>query len=175
MYLLDTPALEPLLKGLALLDTAPDAGWRPRFVEMTRAWPLPEVETATVAYEASRSDADIAAVAVASAPWNFTPASLETGRELLARMPYNGAAVDWSDVHFDHLYRARWWPSRIPVLVLAGAQDRIVWQGGWDDPRFQTANLIRRTIPSAGHFPWIENPAAVRDAFSDLARKIADT
>lgn len=24
-------------------------------------------------------------------------------------MPYNGAAVDWSDVNFDHVYKAAWW------------------------------------------------------------------
>lgn len=172
MYLLDTPALAPLLKGLALLDTAPDAAWHPRFIEMTRAHPLPEVDAATAIYETSHSDGDIAAIAVASAPWNFTPAGLAAGRGLLARMPYNAAAVDWSDAHFDHVYTARWWPSELPVLRLAGAEDRIVWQGGWDDPRFRTPNVIERPISGAGHFPWIENPAAVREAFAELAVRI---
>lgn len=172
MYLLDTPALEPLLRGLALLDTAPDAAWHPRFLEMTRAFPLPEVEAATAVYEADCRDENIAAIAVASAPWNFGPAGLEAGRELLARMPYNSAAVDWSDAHFDHAYRARWWPARIPVLRLAGAEDRIVWQGGWDEPRFRTPNVLERTIPGGGHFPWIENPDAVREAFEAFAARI---
>ncbi|MFT3774219.1 MAG: alpha/beta hydrolase [Minicystis sp.] len=172
MYLLATPELAPYLKGLALLDTAPDASWHPRYVEMTRAWPLPEVEAAAAVYEADRRDANIAAVAVASAPWNFTPVGLEAGRELLARMPYNSKAVDWSDAHFDHVYAARWWPTDIPVLRLAGAEDRIVWQGGWEQPRFRTPNVIERSIPGAGHFPWIENPGAVRAAFSDFALRL---
>ena len=172
MYLLDTPALAPLLRGMALLDTAPDAAWHPLFVEMTRAHPLPGVEAATAVYEADRRDENIAAIAVASAPWNFTPAGLEAGRDLLARMPYCSAAVDWSDAHFDHSYAARWWPSDIPVLRLAGAEDRIVWQGGWDDPRFRTPNVIDRLIPGAGHFPWIENPEAVRAAFVDFTERI---
>ena len=173
MYLLDTPELAPLLRGMALLDTAPDAAWHPRFVDMTRAHPLPEVDAASAVYEADRRDGNIAAIAVASAPWNFTPAGVEAGRALLARMPYCSAAVDWSDLHFDHTYAARWWPTDVPVLRLAGAEDRIVWQGGWDEPRFRTPNVIDRLIPAAGHFPWIENPQAVRAAFAEFAARIA--
>lgn len=173
MYLLDTPALEPRLRGLALLDTAPDAAWHPRFVAMTQRHPLPAVEAATARYEADRRDANIAAIAVASAEWNFTPRGVARGRALLARMPYNAAAVEWSDAQFDHRYQARWWPRAMPVLRLAGRDDRIVWQGGWRDPRYETPNVIDRLIDDAGHFPWIENPDQVRDAFRDFARRIA--
>jgi len=172
MYLLATPALAPLIKGLALLDTAPDASWHPRFVEMTSRHPLPEVEAATAVYERDRRDENIAAIAVASAEWNFTRESVAIGRELLARMPYNSAAVDWSDTHFDHIYRAAWWPQSIPVLVLAGDDDRIVWQGGWEDERFRTPNAEFHRVPNGGHFPWIENPAAVSAAFAAFAAKI---
>ncbi|WP_431280558.1 alpha/beta fold hydrolase [Humitalea sp. 24SJ18S-53] len=172
MYLLSTPELEQHVLGIALLDTAPDASWHPRFVEMTSRNPLPAVDTATTIYNADKCDANIAAIAVASAEWNFTPEAVAAGRALLARMPYNSAAVDWSDAHFDHVYRAAWWPRTVPVLILAGAEDRIVWQGGWDDDRFHTTNAIFRTIPRAGHFPWIENPTAVAAAFADLAEKI---
>ncbi len=172
MYLLDTPGLAPLLKGLALVDTAPDAAWQSHFIAMTQAFPLPDVDAAAALYERDRSDVTIAAVAVAAAPWNFTPAGVEAGRRLLERMPYNSAAVDWSEKNFDAVYRARWWPETLPVLRIAGDEDRIVWQGGWDAPRFQTANVITRNISGAGHFPWIENPKAVREAFAELAERI---
>lgn len=169
MYLLSTPALEDHIVGLALVDTAPDADWRPRFAEMTQRHPLPAVDAASAAYERDRSDENIAAVAVASAEWNFTPAGLEAGRALLARMPYNRAAVDWSDANFDGVYRAAWWPTTLPVLVAAGADDRIVWQGGWESARFRTPNALFRTVPGGGHFPWIENPTAIDAAFHELA------
>jgi pimeloyl-ACP methyl ester carboxylesterase len=175
MYLLATPALAPHLKGLALLDTAPDASWHPRFVEMTKRHPLPEVEAATAVYEQDRRDENIAAIAVASAEWNFTKNGMTAGRELLARMPYNSAAVDWSEAHFDHIYRAAWWPQSVPVLILAGADDRIVWQGGWEEERFQTPNAIFRRIPSGGHFPWIESPVEVRAAFDVFAALITES
>ncbi len=173
MYLLATPGLERHVRAIALLDTAPDASWHPRFVEMTQRHPLPEVDAASAIYERDRCDANIAAIAVASAEWNFAPEGVAAGRELLARMPYNSAAVDWSDVHFDHVYAAAWWPETMPVLVMAGADDRIVWQGGWAEARFHTPNALFRTIPGGGHFPWIENPDAVRAAFDDLAERIA--
>lgn len=172
MYLLATPQLERHVVGLALLDTAPDCSWHARYVAMTQGDPLPQVELAMAVYEADRRDENIAAVAVASAPWNFSAAGLDAGRELLARMPYNSAAVDWSDAHFDHSYRAAWWPGALPTLILAGADDRIVWQGGWDAPRFNTPNVIRTTIDGAGHFPWIENPGAVGEAFAPLAERV---
>lgn len=173
MYLLDTPGLAPLLRGLVLVGTAPDAKWHPHFVAMTLTSPLPDVDAAAAAYEADRCDSNIAAITVASAPWNFTESGVTAGRELLSRMPYNGAAIDWSEAHFDHVYQARWWPETFPVLRIAGEDDRIVWQGGWRAPRFQTSNVISRTIPGAGHFPWIENPVAVRQAFSAFAEKIS--
>jgi pimeloyl-ACP methyl ester carboxylesterase len=88
-------------------------------------------------------------------------------------MPYNRAACDWSDANFDNDYVSLWWPAALPTLIMAGNQDRIVGQTGWDDPRFSGRNVIRRTIDGGGHFPWIENPGAVRRAFIELAKAIA--
>jgi pimeloyl-ACP methyl ester carboxylesterase len=173
MYLLATPELEKHIVGLALLDTAPDARWFSHFVKMTAEHPLPAVEAANKIYEADRRDENIAAVAVASAEWNFTPRGLAAGRKLLARMPYNSAAVEWSAAHFDHIYEASWWPRSLPVLVLAGAEDRIVWQGGWDEERFHSPNARFWAIEGSGHFPWIENPSAVSAAFDELALRLA--
>lgn len=172
MYLLSTPEVEKHVVGLALLSTAPDSSWHPRFVEMVSRNPLPAFDAAAAVYERDRRDENIAAMAVASAEWNFAPEGLAAGRALLARMPYCSAAVDWSDANFDHVYKAAWWPRSMPVLVLAGSADRIVWQGGWDDDRFHSANAVFRTIEGGGHFPWLENPAGVRTAFAELARRI---
>lgn len=174
MYLLSVPELEPLLRGLVLVSTAPDCAWHARFVQMAANNPLPAVDEASRVFEAARTDEALRGIAVASAEWNFTPAGVDAGRALLARMPYNFRAVDWSDQNFDHTYAARWWPAAIPTLILAGAEDRIVDQSGWNAPRFQTPNVMRRTIDSAAHFPWIEQPGAVREAFSEFAGALAE-
>jgi pimeloyl-ACP methyl ester carboxylesterase len=43
-YLLSTPELEPLLSGLVLVSTAPDARWMPVFEAMCARHPLPAVQ-----------------------------------------------------------------------------------------------------------------------------------
>ncbi len=35
-----------------------------------------------------------------------------------------------------------------------------------------TSGVIYRLIESAGHFPWIEDPRALRSAFADLAERM---
>jgi pimeloyl-ACP methyl ester carboxylesterase len=165
MYLLATPAIREHIRGLALLDTAPDCAWHAAYVQMTKDDPLPGFADALAAYERDNSLANLTTLVIESAEWNFEPAGLDAGREMLARMPYNSAAVEWSDVNFDHTYKAAWWPTDIPVMRLWGARDRIVSQSGWDAPEYRTPNALACEIPGAGHFPWIEKPDAVSVAF----------
>lgn len=172
MYLLSVPELEHKIIGLALISTAPDASWHSRYVEMTLHNPLPEVDVAVQEFERKRTNESLREIAIASAPWNFTTACLSAGRDLLARMPYNLAAVEWSDRHFDHTYVARWWPKSLPTLIVSGTDDRIVDQSLWDNPRFQGENILQQLITGAAHFPWIENPEAVRKAFANLLARV---
>jgi pimeloyl-ACP methyl ester carboxylesterase len=169
MYLLSVPELERHLTGLVLVSSAPHAGWMPAFAELTRQRPLPAVEVATAAYEADPTSDNLGRVAVASAPWNFTPDGLRAGAELLGRMPYNADAVNWSARNFDETYESRWWPATLPTLIVSGSHDRIVDQSLWNEPRLRGDHVLRRHIDSAAHFPWIERPDAVRAAFHDFA------
>lgn len=171
MYLLATAQLRGLIRGLVLLDTAADCSWHPQFVEMARNHPLPAVDHAAAVYEQDPSAANLMRLVVASAEWNFTPEAVDAGRALLARLPYNGDAVAWSEANFDHSYKAAWWPDDIPVLRLWGDCDRIVSQQSWDADEYRTTNVMTRAIPDAGHFPWIDNPVAVTDAFKDFVEK----
>lgn len=170
MYLLATPELEGLLVGLVLMSTAPDASWLPVFEGMTQGHPLTEVDDASAAYAEDPSDAHLAAVAVASAPWNFGAGTVEAGAAFLASMPYNGAAVAWSDDNFDRDYVHQWWPTGLPTLIVSGADDRIVTQTLWDEPEFAGRNVSQAWIAGGAHFPWFENPHAVRKAFSDFSQ-----
>src|SRR5262245_42901760 len=175
MYLLSTPQVEKHIAGLALVSTAPDARWRSRFFQMTRSHPLPAVDAAIAIYKYERTSVAIRDIAVASAEWNFTARSLEVGSRLLSRMPYNGRAIEWSDHNFDKTYISTWWPQTIPTLIVSGSDDRIVWQGAWEEPRFRRSNVLHRIIDGGAHFPWIENPLAVQQAFSELAAKVVST
>ncbi len=172
MYLLSTPEVERAIVALALLSTAPDASWRSHYLATTRHDPLPAFDAALAAFENDPSDARLRDLAVASAEWNFAPHSLVAGRELLGRMPYNRAAADWSDANFDNTYFSNWFPAKLPTLILAGCEDRIVGQQGWDDPKYRCDNIVRKHIAGGGHFPWVENPDAVRQAFACLVDAI---
>jgi len=172
MYLLATPEVRDHIVGLVLLDTAPDCAWHAEYVQMTQDHPLPRFEEALVAYGRDNSVANLTTLVLESTEWNFQPWAIEAGHALLARMPYNREAVEWSDANFDHTYKAQWWPTDIPVLRLWGANDRIVSQRGWDDPTYRTPNVLTCDVPDAGHFPWIENPRAVGEAFRELSRRL---
>ena len=175
MYLLSVPQLEGYIKGLVLISSAPNASWHPRFVKMTLENPLAEVEAASLVFEGERNNENLRKIVMASVPWNFTREGLEMGRSMFARMPFNLDAVDWSEKAFDHTYEAIWWPKSIPVLILSGADDRIVDQSLWDDSAFIGANIVHRIVPNAAHFLWIENPKAVELAFAELATRIQAT
>src|SRR5215217_2814239 len=172
MYLLSVPELESLLVGLVLVSTAPDAGWRAPFFAMTQRHPLPEVDAASQRYDAERTNERLRDIAVASAEWNFTAESLDTGRELLRRMPYNRAAVDWSDRAFDETYVHTWWPRSLPTLIISGAEDRIVQQSPWTQPAFQGPHILHRKVEGAAHFPWVERPQAVASAMREFASRL---
>ena len=172
MYLLATPHLSHLVCGLALLDTAPDSAWHAEYIAMTQRDPLPAFEKAAIAYAKAASIENLTTLCVSSAEWNFTPSALDAGRELLARMPFNSAAVEWSDTHFDHTYKTLWWPDHLPVLRLWGDSDRIVSQRGWATDVYNTSNVMARAVPAAGHFPWIDNPAAVTELFKEFSARL---
>ncbi|MEU6079219.1 alpha/beta hydrolase [Streptomyces sp. NPDC047108] len=173
MFLLSVPELASRLAGLALVSSAPHAGWRPRFAERAARHPVPEAAEAAERYERQPDDATLRHLVLASAPFNFTAPAVGAGRELLSRCAYNHAAVAWADEHFDRDYRARWAPASLPALIISGAEDRVVDQSLWrEEPAFTAPNVLHRTIGSAGHFPWVENPAAVRAAFADLTHRL---
>ncbi|RKP51272.1 alpha/beta hydrolase [Trinickia fusca] len=174
MYLLSVPELEDHICGLVLISSAPDAGWRERFGEMVSDNPLPAVESASHRFETCRSNETLRELTLAAAEWNFTPDGLAAGRRLLATLPFNLAAVDWSESNFEAQYTAKWWPRATPVLILSGSEDRIVAQNCWESSHFRDKNVTWTKIDCAGHFPWVEQPSAVAAAFSDLARVILE-
>jgi pimeloyl-ACP methyl ester carboxylesterase len=176
MFMLSVPELEQRLAGMALVSSAPHAGWRPAFAQWAEAHPIPGLDVAAAEYARGPNDETLRALTLAASPWNFTPQGLAEGRAALEGLAYCHAAVAWADAHFDDAYRARWKPQDLPTLIISGAQDHVVDQRLWqDDAAFDRSNVLRRTIDGAGHFPWIENPQAVRTALADLTELLGHT
>ncbi len=173
MFMLSVPGLEAHLAGMALVSSAPHAGWRTAFARYAQDHPLPAVETAAARYARHPDDQSLRALTLAAAPWNFSDPAVVRGRALLAGLDYNHDAVAWADAHFDGTYQARWTPQAVPALIVSGAQDHVVAQRLWqDEPAFNRPNVLHRRIEGAAHFPWIENPEAVRAAFTDLTDRL---
>ena len=167
MFILATRGIDSHLRALALISSAPHAGWRARFADYARAHPLPAVADAARRYDENPSDESLRALTLAAAPWNFTASGLRAGVDVMKSLPYNSAAVQWADGNFDETYRAAWAPS-VPTLIAAGEDDHVVDQSLWlDAPGFDGPNVTRRTIENAAHFPWIDNPDGTHAAFAD--------
>ncbi|MEU8997718.1 alpha/beta hydrolase [Streptomyces caniferus] len=176
MFLLSVPELAAQLAGLVLISSAPHAGWRSGFARYAQDHPLPEVDAAAERHARQPDDRTLRALTLAAAPWNFSPSASAEGRALLSGLPYCHDAVAWADAHCDDDYRARWAPRTLPTLIVSGDRDHIVDQRLWqDEPGFQGPHVLHRRIAEAGHFPWVENPEAVRTAFADLAARLAPT
>jgi pimeloyl-ACP methyl ester carboxylesterase len=169
MYLLSLPQLETRLKALVLISSAPDASWQPAFASMMQQHPLPQAEAASQRFEQQPNVENLRTLLIASAEWNFTATGVEAGRQMLAALPCNLAAMNWSSQNFDQTYQALWWPQRLPTLIVSGAEDQIVTQSLWQQPRFCGRHVQQQTIAAAGHFPWVEQPQAVSAAFASFA------
>ncbi|MEW2810842.1 alpha/beta fold hydrolase [Streptomyces massasporeus] len=175
MFMLSCPELEGQLAGMALVTSAPHAGWRQTFAQWAEVHPVAGLGEAADAYGHNPNDETLRLLTLAAAEWNFTPEGLAAGRALLDGFPYCHDAVAWADAHFDATYRALWKPhSGLPTLIVSGAEDHVVDQRLWaDDPAFGRPHVLRRTIEGAAHFPWVENPRAVRSAFAELTASLS--
>jgi pimeloyl-ACP methyl ester carboxylesterase len=72
MFALSLPELEQHLKGLVLLDSAPDNGWQQLFASHIEHHPLPELEKAEHIYKQSPSNESLKEFVIAGAPYMFT-------------------------------------------------------------------------------------------------------
>jgi pimeloyl-ACP methyl ester carboxylesterase len=69
MYALATPALEKILIGLVLMDSAPDALWPQSFMEVVKQQPIPEAEDLHKLYAENPNDEVLKKLTILSAPY----------------------------------------------------------------------------------------------------------
>jgi len=174
MLSLATAELQHLLKGLVLMGSAPDRTWKEHFAQKTQNYPLPkktlhQLEKYEIAYRKRPSNTSLKKLVLAGASYMFAKDHLEKGIRSLKNLPYNYKATQWTDAHFDTTYKARWVP-KIPTLILAGENDLATPLQLFQKKEFNRSNILKKEIDSAGHFPWIENPADVVQAFNSYLK-----
>lgn len=165
MYVLSSPKIESRLDGLVLLDTAPDTSWQAAFANIVKG----KLDVLEAEYRKNPTNETLKALTVAAAPFLFTEKGMAKGIELLESLPYNTAAHQWSEKHFDATYRAKWVPQTIPTLILSGDHDLLTPLTVFTTAKqFHRPNITLREIKNAGHFPWIDNPDEVVAAFKEF-------
>lgn len=167
MFLLTLPELEQKIRGLVLMDSAPNNTWIEKFAAKVGYLSTPEEQR----YQKSPSNKTLKQFVLAGAPLMFTPEYITKGRKSLESLPYNQQAIRWAQSHFDPIYSAKWVPKDIPTLIVSGSEDLPTPLALFSEKReFLRKNILMREIRNAGHFPWIENPQAVISAFEDYIK-----
>ena len=175
MYALATPALQKILTGLVLMDSAPDSSWNSHFMEYVQQNPIPEMQPLHKLYGENPSNEILKKLTILSSPYLFTKEGLKKDLSFLESLPYNFRTCEWSAQHFDHSYKAKWIPKNIPTLILAGEKDCITPLSLFMElAEFQDPNIMIRKITDAAHFPWIENPEEVLAVFQEYYRKLSE-
>jgi pimeloyl-ACP methyl ester carboxylesterase len=174
MQALYLPELEKRLSGLILLNSAPKA--QNAFEEEVQRHPIAGWENLMLEYKNHPSDETLKAVTLAGVPYLFTPEGSSRGRKLLASLPFNYQTFEWSEKHFDPVYRARWIPAKIPTLIISGEVDKVTPLSLFlQEKSWARDNIHFKSIRKGGHFPWIENPEEVRSAFREYFTRYFQT
>jgi pimeloyl-ACP methyl ester carboxylesterase len=100
--------------------------------------------------------------------------TLEKGRELLSKIPFQYRPAVWGQIRaLEGKLAAQWVPKRVPTLIIGSKYDCICpFSLFAKDERFHRQNIELLFIEDAGHCPWVENPTAVRQAFEELCERI---
>ena len=166
MFPLLFPQLENLLKGFVILSSAPSL-WLEEAAKMALEKKISVSLGSVEEFAANQSQETFKRALAVSMPYYFPAESIERARLLLQNVPVNFHAAVWwlkkaSEIHFN----ATWVPSKVPTLILGGSEDCMTPFSIFEqDRRFHRENILLRKIANAGHFPWIEDMQAVRDAF----------
>lgn len=173
MYIQATPELEKLLAGVVLMDSAPNSEWRGQFNAYISANPISGIEELIEAYDKNPDNDSLKQLTLAAISWSVSEKGVKLICDEMQTWPFNNKAMVWSDTHFDPIYEAQWIPEKIPALIFAGSDDHIIPLSAFTDlPEYHRNNICIRMIKNASHFPWIENPQAVVDEFTDFTDRL---
>lgn len=173
MFALATPELEDIIKGLVLMDSAPNADWQHYFSDYVNAHPLADALKLQEAYQKNPSNELLKLLTVVCAPYFSTKNNQKKMVNMLASLPFNCESHLWAERHFDQQYEAKWIPKNIPTLIFAGDQDHITPLKLFTEAKhFQRNNIIIKEIKDASHFPWMDNPMQIQSVFVEYYQLI---
>jgi pimeloyl-ACP methyl ester carboxylesterase len=160
------PELEDVLKGCVILNSSPKL-WLAEAVAYSKQFDLPDLTEDMQVFIQNPNQATFEAALNACMPYYFPKETLEKGRQLLSKAPFQYRAAVWGQIKaIEGKLLAQWIPQQIPTLIIGSKYDCICpFSLFKSDQRFQRHNIKLLFIENAGHCPWLENPMAVEKAF----------
>lgn len=169
MFPLLFPELENYLKGFVILNSAP-ALWLEEAVSYSKQFDLPDLSKDMQAFTKNPTQETFNTALDACMPYYFPAETLDKGRKWLSQVICQWQpAVWWQHKAVALHFSAKWVPQHIPTLIIGAKYDCICpFSLFKNDQRFCRQNIRLLFIENAGHCPWIENPQAVHQAFSEF-------
>lgn len=94
------------------------------------------------------------------------PETVQRAKKLFEDLPYKDAAFLWVRDHFHPTFQPSWVPEKVPTWIITGSLDQITPLSSFKGtPYLGRSNIVVHPIPGASHFPWLEKPEEVRQAF----------
>ncbi|MBM3183815.1 MAG: alpha/beta hydrolase [Chlamydiae bacterium] len=173
MFPLLFPALESKLKGFVLLNSTPVL-WLEEAVNYSKEFDVPDLSKEIQEFTLNPNQDTFEAALDACMPYYFPKKTLEKGRRWLSQVPFSWQpAVWWQKKAIELNFSAKWIPEKVPTLIIGSKYDCMCPFSLFEkDKRFDRPNIKLLFIENAGHMSWIENPAAVRDAFKVLTSRL---
>lgn len=107
------------------------------------------------------------------AHYYFPNSSLEDGKKLLLKHEFNFYAFAWWLKKAQEIDCSKIMVPSITCLILGGDLDPSVpFSAFFEDERFNKKNIIVKKISGAYHFPWLDNPKEVQNAFEQLIQAL---
>lgn len=171
-YPLFFPELEHMLSGFVILNSSPTIPATPKintqeFEQLARKNNLPLVSETTESFLKNPTIENITNSYLSLVPYLFPEESIAYGASVMKNLLYNVDANYWWVTEGCNKYaEIKWIPEKIPLLIIGGSHDFLTPLSTFEeDLRFHRSNIEIVNIPNAGHFPWLEQPTLVRDAF----------
>lgn len=167
LLVLDTPELAPYLKGLVLINTAPQPNFVAHIEAMKIKHHLPDLAAVVAEYHLAPS------LITYKEFWNtykyycFTSEELTHSEQLMSLFAFNHEAYYYSLQHFYPNYQGPWLPT-IPTLMIASDHDFIYAPTSWHEALNSTPkpHIMHQIIHHAGHYPWLLEQQQIQSAFT---------
>ncbi len=167
------PELETHLSGLVILNSTPSL-WLEEAVNYSRQFDLPDLSADMADFVTNPSQLTFQKALDACTPYYFHPSFMEGGKAVFKDIPFPYKAAVWGQKIMAELnYSAKWAPQNVPTLIMGGTYDCITpFTLFQKNLAFHRPNIEMVLIEKGGHFPWIEDPESVKEAFSSFVKTL---